>query len=356
MSLDTQAVVALREPKMVPLNQVDHELNRIWATQTDGSATRASTFNLVVWSGNSGGLAEVIGAIAVQYPCRTLVIQEDADAAEMITAEVTAYCPLGSGGQRASVCCEYVTLHTRPNTLGEVSAAILALLIPDLPTYLWWHGGMPLSNPLFQDLRGIAEFVILDSATDPTFCTFSLLDRLAQKTIVGDLAWGRIREWRELTAKAFDDNKRRMDLGQISRVELEYVAGDTTQAWFFIGWLASCLNWQNPQIQPEGAVFQGPSGAVETVWQSVSNDRQPGNLVSIKINFGSEKDLLIRSGLIADCAQVELDEGGQCTFEQTEVLQDLTLAQLLAQELQHVNQTDPLYQAALGLLLSLIKD
>ncbi|WP_218082454.1 glucose-6-phosphate dehydrogenase assembly protein OpcA [Anthocerotibacter panamensis] len=362
MTSETVPVVALREPKQVPVNQVDQELNRIWATQEDGQvSTRASTFNFVVYtSSQTPSPEDTIGAIAVQYPCRTLSIEETPTAPEgVVVTEVTAYCPMVSGGQHASICCEYVSLRAKDEALRGLYTTVLPLLLPDLPTYLWWRGSLALDDPLFSNLHALAERLIVDSGTAAAAADLLVLDQLKDRSIsLGDLNWWRLLPWRELTARTFDDVARLAKLNQIQRLELEYATpttdltppGNLAQPLLFIGWLASRLGWQFQKYEPENLTvfFASAAGPVEVMWHpTLRPDAQPGDLLSTRLDLSEGKYLTLQSGIIKDCVQMQLEEGDRCSFEHVASLRRLRLDELLAQELQTPSHTDPYYREAL---------
>ncbi len=357
MTSETLPVIALREPKQVPLDQVERELSRIWATQEGGQlATRASTFNFLVYaSGQTTNLSDVIGAVAVQYPCRTLTISEDLNVpVDGVQTEVTAYCPLSSGGQPATVCCEYVSLKAQGQTLRELYTTVLPLLIPDLPTYLWWQGALSLEDHLFAGLLSLSERLIVDSGTSGEAVDLLVLSNL-DEIAIGDLNWWRLLPWRELTAKAFDNENRLAALSLIHCVTLEYGQSanlNRSQVLLFLAWLAGRLGWQaqgwltNEVGEQTGIKYQAGDQTIEAVWQAVVGSA--GALTSVRMDLAGENYLLIRSGLIAECVQVQLEEEGVCTFEQVAALQEPGLDLLLAQELQTPSQTDALYREALS--------
>lgn len=350
MATDTSAVYALREPKPVPLNQVDQELSRIWATQEDGLVkSRASTFNLVVFSSvATEGLENMIGAVAVQYPCRALAISDDPTLPpETVTSEVTAYCPLVAGGQPATVCCEYVVLKATGTALSELYATILPLLIPDLATYLWWQGPMDPEHRLFSNLRVLAERVIVDSGSEGAAADLQTLQQLLGEGTLGDLNWWRLLPWRELTAKAFDNAARLTTLGEISQVELEFVPPNQAAVLLYLGWLTSSLGWTFQEAGVDRAMFNGPQGPIEVIWYPTGTKGEPGSLTTVRLILSENRYVLIRSGVIADCVQLQLEEEGQCTFEQVRIVDASRLDELLAQELQTASETDPYYRSAL---------
>jgi glucose-6-phosphate dehydrogenase assembly protein OpcA len=361
MATDTVPVIALRAPKTVPLNQVDRELSRIWATQgEDRLATRASTFNFLVYAaGNTVGLEDAIGAVAVQYPCRTVVIIDDPSIpSDGVQAEVTAYCPLVQGGQPATVCCEYVTLRSTGETLRELYTTVLPLLIPELPTYLWWQGDFQVNDHLFVGLRSLAERLMVDSGTTGSWANLVTLAQLEGETKpigMGDLNWWRLLPWREITAKAFDNPQRLASLSQVLSLELEYTAaeGNAAQPLLYLLWLAQSLGWQPKTWTTAGMTFWTGDNTLDVVWKATPG-KQPGALTLVKMNLPDQKYLMIRSGVIADCVELQLEENGQCTFEQVTGLRDLALRELLTEELQTSSTTDPLYSASLGLFRSFL--
>jgi glucose-6-phosphate dehydrogenase assembly protein OpcA len=159
--------------------------------------------------------------------------------------------------------------------------------------------------------------------------------------------------WRELTAQAFDSEHRQEALTRVHRLELEYTASpNTSQPLLFAGWLASRLGWQFQERTAQGYLFNGGSGTVEVICTPIAGD-DPGTLHLIRLDLTENSYLLIRSGLIADCVQLHLEEDGVCTYEKVSALRALSLAELLAQEIQTSSTTDPFYHEALTVVQAL---
>jgi len=161
----TEAVVALQAPKDVSLSEIESELGQIWlGVDGDGDAgpraVRAATFTLVVYESPdlAAQIAPSVEGLAVQNPCRVIHLRPREDAADApLEARVAAYCPMQKRGQSNLICCEYITLTGSRPALERSLGLINALLIGDLPTYLWWQAHPDPEDVLLQGLIHLRE-------------------------------------------------------------------------------------------------------------------------------------------------------------------------------------------------------
>lgn len=72
---------------------------------------------------------------------------------------------------------------------------------------------------------------------------------------VSDLNWQRIAPWQELTAEAFDPPEKRASIKDIDQVSINYEKGNPSQAFLFLGWMASRLNWKPVSFVQEGGDY-----------------------------------------------------------------------------------------------------
>jgi glucose-6-phosphate dehydrogenase assembly protein OpcA len=251
----------LSAPRPVDIRAIERELGELWSEPLDGAAggapgmepaTRACMSNLVVWCANqeqARGLPIEIGAIVEKHPSRVLLLVGEAESTQPgLSATVSALCHPASAGRQ--ICSEHVTLAAPRDAVKRLPSIALPLLIGDLPTTLWWAAQEPpTAEALFDDLAGMADHVIYDSAgwLDPVRGVVSVAGwamGLETRRVVSDLAWRRGKPWRRLVGQALDPQIAAGALESIDEVEIEHGPHALPQAWFFIGWLAGRLGWQ----------------------------------------------------------------------------------------------------------------
>jgi glucose-6-phosphate dehydrogenase assembly protein OpcA len=245
----------------VDLAAIERELSALWKEPLSGlsrgapgmePATRACMSNLVVWCASqeqARGLPIEIGAIVEKHPSRVLLLVGEAESTLAgLSASVSALCHPASEGRQ--ICSEHVTLAAPRDDVKRLPSIALPLLIGDLPTTLWWAAQEPPSlGAPFEDLAGVADHVIYDSAgwLDPVRGVVSVAGwamGLETQRVVSDLAWRRGKPWRRLVGQALDPQIAPGALESIDEVEIEHGPHALPQAWFFIGWLAGRLGWQ----------------------------------------------------------------------------------------------------------------
>jgi glucose-6-phosphate dehydrogenase assembly protein OpcA len=264
---------------------------------------------------DAGG-AGVADEVASQNPCRIITLCPIADSTGGVTAQVSAYCPVQKQSSGTLICCEYITLKGTEEELAEASGFIQSLLIADLPKFLWWKSIPDLQQDLFRKLSSFTNLVIVDSSTflEATNALVNI-QSLHQKGInIADLNWRRLATWQELTAEAFDPPSRRAALKEVDRFVLDYEAGNASQAFLYLGWLASRLSWRFVSSTHEGGDYD--------LWRiKFTNDEQlaiEAELAAIPVGnpgnvLGDLIDLKLAStNLEADCCTVICSETRGC--------------------------------------------
>ncbi len=296
---------------------------------------------------DGAGLAD---AIAASNPCRIItlcpVIGEDRG----VSAQVSAYCPIQKRGGSTLVCCEYITLSGTAEALERITGVIEALLIPELPKFLWWKATPRPKFSLFNRLADVCDSVIVDSSIfNRPEKDLNHLGSLIEKNVaIADLNWRRIAPWQELAAEAFDPPERRADIWEVDRVVVDYEKGNPTQAFLYLGWLASRLQWKPITYDYEGGdydirrvKFLGKNqreieaelaGIPTADWGEV-----PGDLISLKLTSTNlEADCCtVLCSETTGCMRMEAGGGAQsCRINQVSSLADQNTEQLLGQQLQ----------------------
>ena len=187
---------------------------------------------------------EALERMAVRHPTRAIVLVGDPDGPARIEADLSLSCSTTGGGQ---VCMELVRLEVGGESARHLRSVVGPLLLPDVPVHLWVVEAAPLTQALSPDALELCERVILDSDAypDPS-ATLAAVAR-ATATVrpvptIGDLAWSRIRGWRELAGRAFETPELRGFVQGIEEVEVRFAGtGPSAQALLFGGWLRSRL-------------------------------------------------------------------------------------------------------------------
>ena len=317
----------------------------------------------------SGGSA-VSDAIVTANPCRIIALCPTAGEDTGVQAQVAAYCPVHKGGSGNLICCEYITLRGTEAALERVSGIVTGLTIADLPTLLWWKATPDADRDLFQRLAATSSSVIIDSScfSEPQ-AELLLMQSLIEEGIpIADLNWRRLAAWQELAAEAFDPPGRRVAIGEIDRVTIDYERGNSTQALMYLGWLASRLQWRPVAFQQEEGDYQIKrikfAGVDDRVVEAelaaiptADSGDVPGDLIALRLNSTNEN---------ADCGTVLCSEAGGCMrmetkggaqtdrFNQVTPLLDQVTEQLLGQHLQSWGR-DVLYEESLAVTAQILK-
>ena len=255
--------------KGIDIVKLEKELNAMWAEMSapeDGAegagaapaagVVRACVLNLVVYTEDAEARAEVdelLGAIVERHPSRAIVLAVERGASEArLEAFVSTRCQLSTRGAKR-ICGEQITVEATGQAVETASTAVAPLLVPDVPVFLWWKDIPHYDDKLFARLTGMADRVVIDSASfdEPHEDLLRLAHLLEGGRLrLSDLNWGRLTSWRSLVASFWDVADYRASLSQIERVVIEYDPPDRAhtqvapKALLALGWLASCLGWE----------------------------------------------------------------------------------------------------------------
>ncbi len=290
---------------------VEQKLNEIWSqiaeAEGQNAILRATTLNLVLYTNDPTGAPGLIGQISQAHPCRTIVIEVDGSAPEALTASPTVFCrpSLGSGEARTQVCCEEIMIEAGRDAVNRIPGAVQALLLPDLPVYVFHRGGITQSDPIIKNLMEAIDGLVVDSATFEDMAAgmrtmVALRDTPHFHAQLFDLNWERLLPWRRALAHAFDGTNERALFKSIRTVEVAHREA-RAQALLFFGWLVSRLGWQliaggdanswtARSVQGEIAMRLNPvdSGAPGLQKVSITTGEHP-----LSIAFSDDKSCLI---------------------------------------------------------------
>lgn len=283
---------------------IERELNSLWkqagSDDDHSSIIRACLLNLLVYipdPASANKIDEIVVEISRERPARAILMIADRDSSESsLAAHVTSQCTVPDGMSK-QVCCEEVTITASGAQVNEMPSAVVPLLMPDLPVYLWWQGVPQLSDKVFTYLGEISDRVIIDSSkfADPHGDTVKLATLIRDNpkwTAFTDLNWARLTAWRALFAGFYDVAQYRPILDETNSLVIEYAPSDQNpqaipaRVMLLAGWMTSRLRWtltENP-VKREGA---------STIFNFSADGRK------ITIHFVSTANTEIRHGLIA---------------------------------------------------------
>ncbi|MGH2448669.1 MAG: glucose-6-phosphate dehydrogenase assembly protein OpcA [Chloroflexota bacterium] len=254
---------------------VSVELSRLWSELVDRQGTgavRTHISNLVVYArdrAEADRTKQTLERLAERHPSRTIIIVAErghpgtrVDAA--VTADCRAFTPQG-----APLCHEEVIVEARGRAADHPASVVTPLLLPELPTYLWWPGQPPFGHRLFHRLLAVTDQLVIDSAEfqSPGDGLANIARIVSGRVGVNDFQWARLTPWREIVAQFFDGNAWLPYLFGVRSVRLEFGSGSdeagpqTASSLLFLGWIASELGWE-PESTLDGLATEDVSLAV----------------------------------------------------------------------------------------------
>ncbi|HPG38700.1 MAG TPA: glucose-6-phosphate dehydrogenase assembly protein OpcA [bacterium] len=283
----------------VELSRIEQEFREIWKQTTDSSnpdaVLKASTLNLVITCNTPDRLPVIfqhVPELTLHHPGRIIIVYIDRNnPSAQITATITAFCqpPRYDGKQ---ICCELVSLETGPAGKRYLPGALLPLLLPDLPVFLWTPNNLVLHSPAFSNFHKNIERVILHSpASLPTVKALyemaGAILKTAEMSKVSDMTWAALTGWREAIAGFFDGQNGPELLRNTSSIDIRYSgAGVSLPAHLLTGWLAFLLKWRHLSGREGEYTFITPQGRPVVVCCKPDGKAIHGKeLVAVTINL-----------------------------------------------------------------------
>jgi len=232
--------------------EIEEQLREIWKGfskyHPDQAVTRAQVMNLIVYVPHSESENEVsltLADVAHQSPGRMIVLMHHSE--PTMSSWVNALCHLSSGG-RKQVCCEQIMIRGANESPLQWSSAVLPLLVPDLPVFLWWHESVRVNTDLLKVLTESVDRLIIDTsrAEGDHHEVLSLMKEQGEWLAISDLNWAALTPWRAAVAGLYDHPECRPCLENLNRIEIECESQfrECRQAQLFTGWMASTMNWK----------------------------------------------------------------------------------------------------------------
>ena len=109
---------------------------------------RASVLNLIVYAEreeHARRAARSIANLALRHPSRAIVVLADRGSREGIEQRIEMHCQLPIPDGARQVCYEQILVRASGDVDDRLASAVIPLLVPDLPVFLWWTGTPPLA-------------------------------------------------------------------------------------------------------------------------------------------------------------------------------------------------------------------
>jgi glucose-6-phosphate dehydrogenase assembly protein OpcA len=259
----------LGTPVKVDIAEIEKELLGFWKSAREkgnGAVIRACSCNLLSFLRDrreAEAFLPVLAKASEWQPNRSILAYVEPDETlepPDMHAWISAQCstPLSAGPQ---VCCEAITVAARNKARLELPNTLLALLVPDLPVYLYWRSFKIADKNLIDRIARFSHLLIVDShqsredPQDRLQILQLLIDHPAGVTM-RDLNWSRITAWRDLIAQFFDSADTSDYVHQISEVDitrnLSAPGSIPTRTLLLTGWLASSLGWRRISAERSG--------------------------------------------------------------------------------------------------------
>jgi glucose-6-phosphate dehydrogenase assembly protein OpcA len=239
----------------VTIRDVVRELNELRDVSTEPGQPprlRASVMTHVAWVPERWAEAAhgVMAELGERHPSRVILLfPRPDDPRDVIDAEVDYRCFV-RGGLECEVCSEVISLRLCGGRAKAPASIVQPLLVSDLPVFLRWRGDLPFGSGELEQLAAVADRLVVDARewADPEQ-TFPQLPELCDRVHVSDIAWARVRPWREAVAAMWPE---------VAEAGSVRVAGPRAEALLLWRWLST-------RLVRELELEHEPAGEVELV-------------------------------------------------------------------------------------------
>ncbi|MCH9630782.1 MAG: hypothetical protein S4CHLAM37_07880 [Chlamydiia bacterium] len=280
-------------------SEIESQLTTIWDSLQGKGKTRASLFNLIIYSNlntRTDYLYEISQKLIEKFPSRIIFITVD-DKAPSETLK-TSVSVISSESENSETACDFINILLSKDSEERAPFLILPHLLTDLPIYLLWADDPSKNDPTGQKLEKLATRVIFDSeSTDHLgdFASALLKHKDNSGSDIADLNWARIEGWRTLLAETFNSKEKLSDLSTLSQMKIFYNCTENNffchtkiQALYLQTWIATQMNWEftKSKKHEENTHFYYKNAGKEVELILVPTNKKnvaPGRLISIEI-------------------------------------------------------------------------
>ena len=362
---------------------LERELNRLRRAQSahareqGRTIARAAVLNLIVYADrerHARRAAESVSTLSLRHPSRAIVLLADRAPREGVTAQIEMHCHLRDADAVQQVSYEQILVRARGDSDDRLASAVIPLLVPDLPVFLWWTGDPPVGGRVFSKLLEIADRLVVDSAdfsrADATLHELARTCDVARGRFgVTDLNWTRLTAWRESVTAFFDVPAWRPFLEGITGVRIGFAVDmdgrniHPSQALLFVGWLGSRLGWRPIEAlapsEAGGMLFAIARSDGERVMVRVrprfERSVSEGDTSGIRIQAerdGTQAEFVVKREPDARHQTQTVIVNGTVRWQRVMPLPSPDIVELIGEELAILG-SDRIYEAALAALVQL---
>ena len=377
------------EKHNVDIQAIEKELRKLWqqaekgqgdkspadkaesAGQKPGSVQRACAFNLVLLTLEENAeqdCSDVIDQILVHHPGRAIIGLHLPKSEQALDAWVSARCHVQ--GSTKQVCSEQITVRSQGHPIEALTSVVLPLMIPDLPTFLWWRSN-EADKPLLRRMLSCSQRLLIDSSRQPFNNAFpaaiwSLVEETKGCVYLADVNWRRLNSWLRVIGNAFDGFPLPMEyIFKVTGVSINYCGtekspGLPNQVLLFVGWLASRLGWTAQSGTSDKSktsfAFKTKKGeSIKTDINPVKHDLPEGSIASISCKFSDGKELLVTYDISKGAPLLVAQLKGSDDHQESEPTDtDSPEAVLMGKEVE-VMTADPIFNESYAMAMQLLK-
>ena len=267
----------------VSVAQIEHELARLRAEDDGAPYLRTSVMTHTAWVPEEWlpAARATLEGLGERHPSRTLILTPEPEADE---DGLDAHVRLERFPLREierQICSEVIELRLRGRRAQAPASIVMPLLVADLPVFLRWRGQPPFGAPELEQLVGVTDRLIVDSAEwpDPPG-SYSELVRYFQRAAVSDIAWARTLGWRRALASLWPG---------IEGLRQLRVAGPLPEALLLAGWLRSRLGRDIELVHDAADAVEVVAVDGEAVLPPPDEPKSPSDFLSDQLDqFGRD--------------------------------------------------------------------
>jgi glucose-6-phosphate dehydrogenase assembly protein OpcA len=260
---------------------IEAELGRLdtEATEPGHSTLRTRVLTHVAWVPREweDAARAVLADLGDRHPSRTIVLFPDPAAErDALDAEVTVKC-FGHGGVERAIASEVICIWLRGRRAVAPASVVQPLLVSDLPVFLRWRGELHFGSPELGQLVEVVDRLVLDAVEwRDAAATYARLPELFDRVAVSDIAWSRLRPWREGVAGLWPG---------IAQAEHMSVVGPRAEALLLGGWLRGRLGRDVLLEHEDAEGLERVEVDGITVWPVRPEQRSAADLLSAELEF-----------------------------------------------------------------------
>jgi hypothetical protein len=262
--------LASRNHETIGVGAIEPELRAMWRAATPAArdpadqtadpapdhrpaVLRACRTNFVVL-GNPD-VPGYVEEVTLRHPARLITVCPDSGSVGALGAHVGALCHWRTGG--GLVCSEQIAVRVGSGAEARVASVVRSLAVGDLAVVL--HGGTAeVARYAPEGLLAAVDRLILDSSGTDLAAWLRIADAMpAAADAITELAWLRLRPFRNAVARAIVRTGFRKTLARLEAVDVAH-AGDPTSALLIGSWIADRLRMGRPRrARPRPGVESG---------------------------------------------------------------------------------------------------